>query len=417
MKKTLLTLLILAGCLSSCNETIVESIFTGIPIDDEVQVAPNTPCVDGFAGPYPCLNYDLVNLIKREDFMGPLPSHEIWTVWGWTDPATQKEYVIAGTTNGVNFIDITDPINPIFVGRIPSFAASPHHYQNVRTYNNHAFIVARNGDDFGMRVFDLSRLRDAGGSDFEIFTQYTQYGGGLFGESSSIAINEDTGFAYVVGTSIFEGGPHFIDISTPTAPISSGGYDDEGLTRFAQIVTYSGPDADYSGKEIFVGSNQDKIAIVDVTNKNNPVTISTFEYANLGYPVQGQFTEDLRYFIVGDFWDETAGSNTRTVVLDLQDLDNPVEHMYYFGTSQITDYGYYVDGNTLYQANIAAGVRMIDLSKINSFILQEVGFFDTEPESDAVIGLNGVLTVYPYFSSGNIVTHNFDGIFIIRKKR
>ena len=416
MKKNLLVLLFLSGFFYSCNETIVEDVFTGVPIDDEVPVAPNTPCEDGFAGPYPCNNYDLVNLIEREDFMGPLPSQEIWTVWGWTDPMTQKEYAIAGTTNGVHFIDVTDPVNPINIGRIPSFSASVHHYQVVRVYNNHAFMVARSSPDYGMRVFDLTQLRNAGGQDPIIFAQYTEYAG-FFSNASSIAINEQSGYAYVVGTSLYDGGPHFINISAPTIPLNAGGYSGDGLSRFAQVVTYNGPDTDYTGREIFVGSNENGISIVDVTNKNNPVNIASYQYGDFGYPVQGQFTQDMRYFILGDFWDEGGGCNTRTIALDLEDLDNPKEHMYHFGPSMVTDYGAYIDGTTLYQANLAAGVRIIDLGKIDSFVIEDIGFFDTHPEDDAVVSLDGVLSVYPHFSSGNILLVDFDGIFIIRKSR
>jgi choice-of-anchor B domain-containing protein len=417
MKKKLLVFLFLTGFFYSCNETIVESVFTGIPLEEEIEVLPNTPCDDGMAGPFPCDNYDLVNLIEREDFMGPLPSQEIWTVWGWTDPVTQKEYAIAGTTNGVHFIDVTDPVHPIHIGRVPSFSASVHHYQTVRVYRDHAFIVASNSDDYGMRVFDLTRLRDAGGQDPELFVQYTEYGVGVFGHASSIAIDEDSGYAYVVGTSTFEGGPHFVNISLPASPIPAGGYDNEGLTRTAQAVTYTGPDTDYLGREIFVGSNQDKVTIIDVTDKNNPVTISSIEYGNFGYPVQGQFTDDMRYFILGDFWDEPAGSNTRTIVLDLQDLDDPKEHLNYFNPIMVADYGAYINGDVLYQANLAAGVRMIDISKVDGFTLRQIGFFDTHPEHDAPVSLDGVLSVYPHFTSGNILLADFDGIFIIKRSR
>ena len=40
--------------------------------------------------------------------------------------------------------------------------------------------------------------------------------------------------------------------------------------------------------------------ILDVTNKNAPVVISTVSYSNTSYTHQGWFTEDKRFFIVGD---------------------------------------------------------------------------------------------------------------------
>ena len=47
-------------------------------------------------------------------------------------------------------------------------------------------------------------------------------------------------------------------------------------------------------------------------------------YENVHYTHQGWLTEDHKYFIVGDELDEAAdGINTRSIVLNLTDLDNP----------------------------------------------------------------------------------------------
>ena len=87
----------------------------------------------------------------------------------------------------------------------------------------------------------------------------------------------------------------------------------------AQVVTYSGPDTDYAGREILIGSNVDEIAIVDITDKANPVEISTISYPNIGYTHQGWFTEDQRYFLLGDEIDEIDfGFNTRTIIFDFE---------------------------------------------------------------------------------------------------
>ena len=50
------------------------------------------------------------------------PSTEGSDIWGWTDSSTQKEYAIAAMTNSTAFVDITDPVNPIFLGRLDSNA-------------------------------------------------------------------------------------------------------------------------------------------------------------------------------------------------------------------------------------------------------------------------------------------------------
>ena len=160
------------------------------------------------------------------------------------------------------------------------------------------------------------------------------------------------------------------------------------------------------------------MALVDVTDKSNPVQISTIGYSNIGYTHQGWFTDDMRYFLVGDELDEIRfGGNTRTLVFDFSDLENPVVHTTYDGPTAAIDHNGYVNENLFYLANYTAGVRIIDITNIGGQTLTEVGFFDTHPSKDSA-SFFGVWNVYPYFSSGNIVVSDIEqGLFIIRKSQ
>jgi choice-of-anchor B domain-containing protein len=182
------------------------------------------------------------------------------------------------------------------------------------------------------------------------------------------------------------------------------------------VVTYNGPDTDYTGKEILIGSNENEIVIADITDKANPIQISTISYNNVGYTHQGWFTEDLKYFILGDELDEqNFGGNTRAIAFDFTDLDNPVFKMDYFGPTTAIDHNGYIVGNTYYQANYSAGMRAIDISNIENNIMTETGFFDTHPEDDNA-NFNGVWNVYPFFTSGNIIISDRSrGLFIVKK--
>ncbi|GIR22400.1 MAG: hypothetical protein CM15mP36_16070 [Flavobacteriales bacterium] len=117
---------------------------------------------------------------------------------------------------------------------------------------------------------------------------------------------------------LFEGGPIFVNIQNPLAPVMEGGFSDTGYCHDAQAVVYNGPDDEHLGKEIIIGSNAQHVDIMDVTDKANPILISTIVYENTHYTHQGWLTEDHKYFIVGDELDEAAdGINTRSIVLDL----------------------------------------------------------------------------------------------------
>jgi choice-of-anchor B domain-containing protein len=331
--------------------------------------------------------------------------------WGWTDPEDGKEYAIMGLSNGTAFIDISNPTEPVYLGKLPTHTQASI-WRDVKVYNNYAFIVSE-APGHGMQIFDLTRLRNVSNAP-ATFTNDAHYDD--FGKAHNIVINPEQPYAYVVGSLTYEGGPHIVDISDPLNPIFAGGYSGSFYTHDAQVVTYNGPDPDYAGREIFLGSNADEVVFVDVTDKSNPILISDISYTNVKYTHQGWLTEDQRYFFLGDELDETLlGFKTKTLIFDLEDIDNPVIRQEYFGPTDAIDHNGYIVGNTYYLSNYRAGLRMLDISGVDDGEVNEVGFFDTYPENDDS-EFNGVWSNYPYFESGNIVISDIDrGFFLIRK--
>ena len=82
-------------------------------ICDTPGYVPTTPCVDGFAGIYPCDQVDFMSHLTTSEVGGG----EMNDIWGWTDPLDGKEYALLGRTSGTAFIDITDPNNPRVFGQ------------------------------------------------------------------------------------------------------------------------------------------------------------------------------------------------------------------------------------------------------------------------------------------------------------
>lgn len=366
-----------------------------------------TPCESGMAGGFECDGYDLISQIP----LSVMNSVKANDSWGWTDPQDGKEYAIVCLNEATAFIDISDPLNPLYLGQLPGNSPDHMTWRDAKTYNNHVYIVSEDSNH-GMQVFDLTRLRNVA-SPPEIFDEDNIYTG--FGSSHNIAINVDTGYAYVIGSSTFGGGAHFVDLSDPVNPIAAGGYAADGYTHDAQIVIYNGPDSDYVGQEIMFASNETEIAIVDVTNKSNPTTISTIDYNNVSYTHQGWLTEDHRYFLLGDETDEiNFGNNSRTLIFDFEDLDNPVLHFEHLWPTPATDHNGYVKGDKFYLANNAAGLRVLDISDIANQNVVLDGFFDSYPTNNAA-GFNGSWNVYPYFESGHIViSDRAEGFLLVK---
>lgn len=369
-----------------------------------------TPCESGSAAIYPCNGFDLLFQMNLSAFAGNAGND----IWGWTDASTGNEYAIVGLDNGTAFVDITDTTSPVYLGKLLT-ATVESGWRDVKVYGNHALIVAE-APNHGMQVFDLTRLRNVQDPP-QVFDADARYTG--IGNAHNIVVNEGMGFAYPVGTArndAFNGGVHFINIQNPTSPTGVGGYGANGYTHDAQVVTYQGPDIDYTGREIFIGANENQIAIADITDKSNPVEITTLGYSNIGYTHQGWFTEDQRYFILGDELDETDfGFNSRTLVFDFSDLDNPVLHTTYLGPTGAIDHNGYVLGDEFYLANYTAGMRVLDISDIANENITESAFFDTYPSNNTA-GFQGVWSVYPYFDSGKIIVNDINsGLFVLQK--
>lgn len=367
------------------------------------------PCTNGMAGIYPCNGYDLMASMAIDVLGGPGAVGN--DSWGWTDPTNGKEFALVGTSTGTAFVDISSPTNPILLGTLPTATVNSS-WRDIKVYQNHAFIVSE-ANGHGMQVFDLTRLRSVSNipETFTADAHYTQ-----FGNAHNIFINEASGFAYVIGSNTFSGGPHFINIQNPTNPQAAGGYSADSYSHDVQVLIYNGPDADHTGKEILIGSNENEVVIVDVTDKNNPTNISSIGYTNIGYTHQGWFTDDLKYFIVGDELDElNFGGNTRTLVFNLEDLDNPSYSFEYSGPTPAIDHNGYVHNGVYFQANYTRGVTMLDVTDIDNGSLTEIGYFDTYP-ADNTATFHGAWNVYPYFASGNIIISDIEGGLIIIRK-
>ena len=412
MKKCSLYLLLIA---LSCNKSempgelvLGDEVFdTGLVIDDKNF---KKPCLDGFAGNYPCLGYDLLAQISLREF----GSNSANDNWGWTDPETEKEYVLLGLDDGTAFIDISNPENPIFLGKLPT-ASTTSPWRDVKVFKNHAFIVSE-AQNHGLQVFDLTKLRSV--KNFEIFDASAILED--FGNAHNIWINEASSFAYVMGSNLYAGGPVFIDISDPKNPKILGGYSRERYTHDAHVVNYIGPDPEFQGKEIFFGSNSDggennRIVILDVTDKLNPSKISTVDYSGPGYAHQGFLTDDHRYFFLGDELDELKfGLKTQTRIFDFSSLKEPKLHFKYFSNFDAIDHNGYIVGEHFFLANYTAGLRVIDISEVQNKTIFEKGFFDTYP-SDNNPKFNGVWSIYPFFESGVIAISDIDsGLFLVK---
>ena len=409
--------------------------------DSKIIDPPLATCIDGYAKidgtdhEYSCLNYDLMGHVTLEEMDAEAGND----CWGWSDSTTGREYAIMGVNNGTAFVDITDSTSPVYLGKLPTSTVDSS-WRDIKVYNDHVYIVSE-APDHGLQVFNLTNLR--GVESKQIFS--ADYTDKSFGQAHNIAINEDSGYAYVLGAR--SKGLYAFDLSNPISPELVTELPSFGYSHDAQIVIYNGPDQDYVGKEIYFGSNEDRVDIVDVTNKLEPKLISTFNYDHQ-YTHQAWLTDDHKYALLGDELDELdsnyelkVDAKTRTVVIDLSDLDNPTLHHNYEAETKAIDHNGYIKGTEFFLASYTAGLRVLDVLNINQKSISETGFFNTYHADDHSgivkktsstkwldpgdhIGkkgnseaFNGAWSVYPYFKSENIIVSDINsGLFIVKKQ-
>lgn len=393
-------------------------------------------CIDGMAaGTYPCSNIDLVARLSPQELLGD----RLNDIWGWTDPETGKEYALVGMSDRVTFVDISVPGQPVVIGTLPEpvsgaklSAGGPSvlhdeedhdeggnksTWRDLKVYNNHAFIVS-DGQPHGLQVFDLTRLRDVQEPP-RVFIEDVHYTG--FANAHNIAVNEASGYAYVVGSNMAGGGLYILDISDPLNPELAGihadymvGYEQTGYVHDTQCVNYEGPDTDYAGSEICFNASETHLVVADVTDKQAAYTIARRSYAGRSYAHQGWLTEDHKYFLLDDELDERNRNHpTKTYIWDVQDLNDPLLIGTYTAETTSIDHNQYIKGSYSYQANYTSGLRVLDLTDIADGKLREAAFFDTFPENDQQV-FDGAWSNYPFFESGIVIVSDVSGgLFIL----
>ena len=394
------------------------------PEDAELGTGPET-CTDGRAGDFECSGVSLESRVAIEAMGGTVGESAASggsdggeverkegiggnDIWGWSDAQTGREYALMGMINGTAFVDVSDPRNPVFLGRLPTQTAESA-WRDIKVYRDHAYVVADNAGAHGMQVFDLRRLREVTGPrEFSADVLY-----GDFENAHNLAINEATGFAYAVMTNTCGGGLHIMNIQTPVNPLFAGCHDTV-TTHDTQCVVYRGPDAAHREREICFSSNADHFEVVDVTDKFAPLTLSSSTYPEMGFVHQGWLTEDQRYFLLGDELDESEfGLPTRTHVFDVSDLDEPTYLFAHALGTRAIDHNLYVRGNRVFEANYTSGLRVLELGDLARREIREIAFFDTNPGSDAP-DFDGAWSVYPYLPSGTLIVSDIrNGLFVL----
>ena len=391
-------------------------------------------------GPFPdTANMEFLGQVTPDE-VGALPVPGVWAkgmmndIGGWTSPSGE-EHALATNSGGIAFVRITDPRNPVYLGKILSQA--PFDFRNIwgdpDTFGNYGYFVTEIPDS-KVVIVDLSGLdflSAAPSPDFELDTNglltVSLFNGGGYNGSHNVVINEATGFAYLAGVHLKAGAGNnacgaatparfntlILDLNVdPANPTVAACVDDAGEHDF-HAVNYSGPDDDYLGQEIlFVFDGRDRegqalgtpvggfTLIWDVTDKNNIIEIAEFRVPGLVFSHNGSTTGEQDFLFIGDEIDELVIANwsiagiftqpldettnmprTGTYIIDIRDLDNPLFFQRFDNGTVGLDHNNVVKGDTLYIASYTSGTRVFQIGRNadGDVELAPLGHMDSEP--------------------------------------
>lgn len=311
------------------------------------------------------------------------PNNQLSNLWGYVAP-NGTEYAIVGTENGVSIVSLANPATPTEVQFIPGVQTI---WREVKTYSHYAYIGNEGGD--GLRIIDLAGLPGSIAYKDTI----------IQGVETIHTVSETDGFLYLNGTNMGGKGFDVLDLKNdPWRPQWLGRYN----TRYVH-------DCYVRGNTMYAGQIYDGLlTLIDVTDKANPVDISTHSYPNsfthntwLNDASNICFTTDEKDEAFVYAWDITNPQNIqyKDKIRGTQSQGLSIPHNLHV----LNDYGvtsYYRDG-----------VVIFDVSKPENMV--EVGYYDTSPTMSGG-GFNGAWGVYPYLPSGLIIVSDIEGgLFVL----
>lgn len=333
---------------------------------------------------FPALNVDSMSHINYQALHGA----NLNDVWGYVDELG-NEYAIVGTTKGTSIVDITNPSQPIEVFWLAGMESI---WRDPCVYSDYAYITTEAQE--GLTIIDLSPLPQSHN------LSYTLYTGPVDNpwKSAHTCFTSEQGYAYIFGENRGNKGAIILDIHTnPMAPIELGWFD-----------TWYVHDGYERNDTLYLAHIYDGFfSLVDVSDKTNPVLIST-------HPTPNNFSHNI--------WPSTSGKYVFTTdeisgaFIGCYDISNPanitkVDQIQNSPGAGVIPHNTHVKGDYLITSYYSDGVVIHDVTYPYNIV--KVGSYDTYPGQ--TIGYDGDWGTYPFFPSGTIICSDItQGLFILQ---
>lgn len=333
---------------------------------------------------YGQLNMTLKAQVTYED--------ECSDIWGYTD-SLNNEYAIVCLKGAIAIENITDPSNPQNVAIIPAPRST---WRDAKTYGQYAYFI--NESSGGLQIINLKNLPNAPDTTDITFWSPALLGLGQLTTCHNIYIDTATGYGYLAGCDVNNGGILVIDLfTTPGTPI----FVTAAANRYAHDVYVR--DNYIYGSDIYNGF----LSVQDASSLDSIQTVATQE-SPFNFTHNAWLSDDSKIaYTTDETRDAPVGAYDISDLNDIKFLDEfrPANSI---GTGLIP-HNVHVKNDYLVTSFYTEGVIITDGHRPQNLI--EVGNYDTYDGANG--SFNGVWGTFPFFESGLIIASDIGtGLYI-----
>ena len=321
--------------------------------------------------------------------LNPTNSGTYGDIWGYTDPATGREYaLLTDRYVGLHVIDITDD-EPVLMATVPGFSnGTVADAKDVKVRGQYAYLVHEYAPVMVIDLANPASPQMVGAID----TQPNATNGG----SHNAEINGD--YLYVIGGRS-PGGLRVYDLAAnPTSPPLTGQYQPSYFH-----------DIHVNGQWAYASGIYDEgVYVLDASDPSNPTFETLFSYP-AGYvgAHNACSSENGDYLYVSD----EIGTGPWMRAFDVRDLDNVELTAELIIDDRAVVHNCYVEGDFLFVAHYTEGLQVFDIGE-NPAVPERIAFYDTF--TGPGFGYQGAWSSYPYFASGKVIVSDMQsGLFVI----
>lgn len=352
--------------------------------------------------------YDFQNISLLSRWDDPsIPPEPVYSIryngiWGWDD-GNGNEYAIIGASNGVYFINVTDPVNPVVADFVPGRRDSCI-WREIKTFGQYAYLISDDSPPNSFQIVDLQYLPDSVSVVYDDNT--------LFERAHTMWVDGNKLYCALVKGGQFTYSPMTVfSLANPTLPTVIRQLE----LDVPSLASGQVHDMFVRNDTVYASAAFQGLYILRLNNTSNQFSIEATltTYPQQGYNHSSALTDDGNTLV---FMDEVpAGLGVK--VLDVSDFSNLTIKTVFQSNVGPTPHNPFIIGKTCFIAYYQDGLQVYDVSDPANPV--RLGYFDTHfqtamggPYSNPPYA--GAWGAYPFLPSGNVLVSDMqNGLYVL----